>query len=414
MAARISDPNQLYSMKIGVIREGKTPPDSRVPLTPQQCAYLRAEYGLDVVVQPSLVRIFTDGEYEAQGVPLVEYVGDCDLLLGVKEVPKAALVPGKAYSFFSHTHKKQAYNRTLLQAMLQKHIHHIDYEVMTDNYGRRVIAFGYFAGVVGAHNAFWTYAQRTQSYSFPRMKDLFDYQAAKAVYAETVLPAIKIVLTGTGRVATGAAQVLEDMGIRQVTPLDFLEQTYDEPVYVQLQGRDYLHHREDQPFDKLHFYQHPEEYDSTFLPYAKVADIMINGIFWDNKAPAFFTIEEMAAEDFHIQVIADVTCDIAPISSIPSTLRASTIADPVFGFDPATAKESAPYQDHVVDMMTIDNLPSELPRDASTAFGKMYIDQVIPHLLAPKSAMIERATITRHGRLGPQFEYLQDFVDEKE
>jgi alanine dehydrogenase len=398
-------------MKIGIIREGKVPPDTRVPLDPKQCAYLRSEYGLNVVVQPSPIRIFKDEEYVAAGVPLEEYLGDCDLLLGVKEVPKHQLIPGKTYSFFSHTHKQQVYNRPLLKAILDRHVHLIDYEVMTDNMGRRIIAFGYFAGVVGAHNGFWTYAKRTGSFELPRMKDLYDYAAAKEIYAELKLPPMKVVLTGTGRVSTGAAQVLEDMGVHQVSPRDFLRETYDEPIYTQLVGRDYLKHKDGDPFDKLHFYQHPEQYVSAFQPYAQHADMMINGIYWDNRAPAFFTKEDMASSDFKISVIADVTCDIAPIASIPATLRASTIADPVFGYDPQTGEETAPYQEGVIDMMTIDNLPSELPRDASTAFGKMYIEQVIPHILAPNSAMIERATIARHGRLGPQFGYLLDFVE---
>jgi len=397
-------------MKIGIIREGKVPPDTRVALDPQQCAYLRSEFGLDVVVQPSPIRIFKDEEYAALGVPLEEYLGDCDLLLGVKEVPKDQLIPGKTYSFFSHTHKQQVY-RDLLQHILKKHVHLIDYEVLTDNLGRRVIAFGYFAGVVGAHNAFWTYAQRTGAFALPRMKDLYDYAAAKEIYRQLQLPPLKIVLTGTGRVATGADQVLEDLGIREVSPGDFLRETYNEPVYTQLFSRDYLRHKEGQSFDKLHFYQHPEDYESTFMRFAKTADIMINGIFWDNRAPAFFTVEEMADPDFKIQVIADITCDIAPLSSIPSTVRASTIADPVFGFDPHTGQETAPYQAGVIDMMTIDNLPSELPRDASTAFGKMYIEQVLPHMLAPNSAMVERSTIARQGRLGQQFGYLYDFVN---
>ena len=399
-------------MKIGIIREGKTPPDTRVPLDPQQCAYLRAEYGLNVVVQPSPIRIFKDEEYLTKGVPIEEYLGDCDLLLGVKEVPQDQLIPGKTYSFFSHTHKEQAYNRSLLKTILKKHIHLIDYEVLTDNHGRRVIAFGYFAGVVGAHNGFWTYGKRTGAFELPRMKDIYDYAAAKEVYSNLKLPNIKIVLSGTGRVATGAAQVLEDMGIREVSAGDFVKQMFDEPVYTQLMSRDYLKHRAGNAFDKFHFYQHPEEYISSFERYSKVADLFINGIYWDNRAPAFFSQEQMAADDFNIQVIADVTCDIAPVASIPATLRASTIADPVFGYDPKTGKETTPFQADAIDMMTIDNLPSELPRDASTAFGKMYIDQVLPHMMAPNSAMVERATITQHGRLGPQFGYLYEFVNE--
>jgi alanine dehydrogenase len=401
-------------MKIGVIREGKVPPDTRVPLNPRQCAYLRKEFGLDVIVQPSPIRTFKDEEYAAAGVPMSDDLGDRDLLLGVKEVPIEQLIPGKAYCFFSHTHKKQLHNRPLLQAILQKHIHLIDYEVMTDNYGRRIIAFGYFAGVVGAHNGMWAYGRRTGLFSLPRMKDMHDYAQVKTIYEQLQLPPMKIVLTGTGRVATGAAQVLHDMDIRQVSGEDFLAQTYDEPVFTQLQSQDYVRNREGLPFEKLHFYQHPREYESAFQPYFRAADLMINGIYWEKGAPAFFTREDMQSPDFRLQVIADITCDIVPDSSIPSTLKASTIADPVFGFDPATGQETAPFQYGSIDMMTIDNLPSELPRDASTAFGKMFIEQVLPHFLAPHSAMIERATVARYGRLGPNFTYLEDFVAGKE
>ena len=407
-------PNQHKTMKIGIIREGKVPPDSRVPLNPDQCAYLRSELGIDIKVQPSPIRVFKDEEYISAGIPIEENVDDCDYLLGVKEVPIDQLKEGKAYTFFSHTHKKQAYNRPLLQAVLKKKVQLIDYEVLTNPKGRRVIAFGYFAGVVGAHNGIWTYAQRTGTFDLPRMRDLFDYAAAKKIYETLELPPIKIVLTGGGRVGTGAADVLDDMGIRKVSPSDFLNKTYQEAVYTQLACVDYVEHAEGKEFDKNHFYEYPEEYVSKFRPYTEVSDLMINGIFWDSKSPVFFTAEDMASDSFNIKVIADVTCDIAPVSSIPSTLEASTIAEPVFGYDPKTGEMATPYQEGIVDMMTIDNLPSELPRDASTAFGKMFIREVIPHMLAPKSAMIERASIAIDGKLGPHFGYLDSFVKGEE
>ena len=400
-------------MKIGIIREGKVPPDSRVPLNPQQCDYLRSEFGIDLVVQPSPIRIFKDDEYVAAGIPLQENLEDRDILLGVKEVPIEQLMEGKSYAFFSHTHKKQPYNRPLLQAILKKKVQLIDYEVLTDRKGRRVIAFGYFAGVVGAHNGFWTYAQRTNTFELPRMRDLFDYKAAKEVYALLDLPPIKVVLTGSGRVASGAVRVLEDMGLQRVAPKDYLEKTFSKAVYTQLHSKDYIKHKEGKTFVKAHFYKNPENYIADFKAYSNVSDMMINGIFWNNKAPVFFTREDMADPGFNIKVIADVTCDIAPVSSIPSTIKASTIANPVFGYDPKIGEEVAPYQQGAIDMMTIDNLPSELPRDASTAFGEMFIKEVFPHLLAPKSALIERASIAINGELGPHFQYLEDFVNEE-
>lgn len=398
-------------MKIGIIREGKIPPDSRVPLIPEQCAAVMGQNnGLDVVVQPSPGRCYPDEAYRHQNIKLTEDMQSCDVLMGVKEVPIDQLIPNKTYFFFSHTIKEQPYNRKLLQTALQKNIRLIDYEVLTDERGKRLIAFGKFAGMVGAHNGIMTYGKRTGMFDLVRMKDCLDYAEARQVYKKMSWPAMKVVLTGTGRVGRGAALVLRDMGIRQVTPTEFLDNQYDEAVFTVLACADYAARKDGKPFQKQDFYENPSAYKSIFSPYASVADVMINGIYWDNEAPAFFTLEEMKEEDFSIQVIADVTCDIAPISSIPSTLRPSTIPEPVFGFDPETGLETLAYQSEAIDMMTIDNLPNELPRDASKAFGQQFMEHILSELLKPESKVIERATVAVGGKLGPHFQYLRDYV----
>ena len=397
-------------MKIGIIKEGKTPPDSRVALTPEQCAHIKSTFGLEVVAQYSDVRAYKDEEYAQAGIALVEDVSDCDFLMGIKEVPVDMLIPDKKYSFFSHTIKKQSYNRKLLQAVLEKNITLVDYEVLTDEKSRRLIAFGYYAGMVGAHNALYTYAQRSGDYEIKRLKDCFDYAEAKDSYQHINWPAIKIVLTGGGRVSSGAVKVLQDMGIDKVSPQDFLEKEYDKIVFTQIDCDNYVQRKDGGEFSFPDFFGNPEAYESTFAPYAKAADVMINGIFWDNRAPAFFTVEEMAQPGFNIKVIADVTCDIAPVSSIPSTLRASKISDPIFGFDPKTGNETSPHQEGIIDMMTIDNLPSEIPRDSSKAFGDMFIEHILPELIKGESDVIKRATIAENGQLGEHFEYLEDYV----
>ena len=201
-------------MKIGIIKENKSPADSRVPLSPEQCQQLAAK-GFNISVQRSQVRCFPDALYEKAGVTMVDSVEDCDVLLGVKEVPIADLVPNKTYFFFSHTIKAQSYNQKLLKACVDKNIRLIDYEVLTDTEGKRVIAFGKFAGMVGAHNALWTYGERLGNNRLPRMHAIEDYAAAKDLYKAIQFPNVKIVLTGTGRVSGGAAQVLEDMGIKR-------------------------------------------------------------------------------------------------------------------------------------------------------------------------------------------------------
>lgn len=399
-------------MKIGIIREGKIPPDSRVPLIPEHCATIMGQYeGVDIVVQPSPGRCYPDEAYRHQNIRLTENMQACEVLMGVKEVPTDQLIPNKTYFFFSHTIKEQSYNRKLLQTVLEKNIRLIDYEVLTDERGKRLIAFGKFAGMVGAHNGIMTYGKRTGLFNLVRMKDCLDYAEARHVYKRMKWPAMKVVLTGTGRVGRGAALVLRDMGLREVAPDDFLSNRYDEAVFTVLACADYAARKDGKPFRKQDFYENPAAYKSIFGPYAAAADVMINGIYWDNEAPAFFTKEEMQAADFNIQVIADVTCDIAPVSSIPSTLRPSTIPEPVFGFDPSTGSETAPYQPHAVDMMTIDNLPNELPRDASKAFGQQFMDHILPELLKPDSKVIERATVAAGGKLGPHFQYLKGYVE---
>lgn len=399
-------------MKIGIIREEKNPPDSRVPLNPVQCRRLMENHPIEIVVAPAPTRCFKDEEYSAEGIKMQTDLTDCDVLMGVKEVPPSALIPDKIYFFFSHTIKEQPYNRHLLQTILKKNIQLIDYEVLTNDNGQRLIAFGVFAGMVGAHNGVMTYGRRTGDFELARMNSFFDYAAAKAAYAKMKLPAFRTVLTGTGRVASGAASVLEDMGIRRVTPTDYLNNSYEEAVFTQLACGDYVARRDGKDFENVDFYENPGEFKSIFLPYARRSDLMINGIYWDNAAPAFFSKEEMRQPDFGIKVIADVTCDIAPVASIPATIKASTIADPIFGYDPATGTEAAPHQSHIIDMMTIDNLPNELPRDASTAFGQQFTDHIIGALLEKENnPIIQRASITKNGKLGPYFKYLTEYVN---
>ena len=399
-------------MKIGIIREEKNPPDSRVPLNPAQCRELMKQYPIEIVVAPSPTRCFKDQEYLAEGIKIQADLNDCEVLMGVKEVPPAALIPDKIYFFFSHTIKEQPYNRGLLQTILKKKIQLIDYEVLTNDKGQRLIAFGVFAGMVGAHNGIMTYGRRTGVFDLARMNSFFDYAAAKVAYAKISLPNFRTVLTGTGRVASGAARVLKDMGIRQVAPSDYLNKTYDEAVFTQLACQDYVARKDGKDFEDIDFYKDSAAYKAIFLPYARRSDLMINGIYWDNTAPAFFSQEEMRQSDFSIKVIADVTCDIAPVASIPATIKASTIEDPIFGYDPATGAETLPHQPHVIDMMTIDNLPNELPRDASTAFGEQFTNHIISALLEKgNNPIIQRASITKNGKLGPYFNYLTQYVN---
>lgn len=398
-------------MRIGIIKETKTPPDSRVLLTPTQCKELTTKYPqLEIFVQPSSSRSYKDEEYTQAGIPLKEDLSDCEVLVGVKEQVIETLIPNKQYFFFSHTAKEQEYNRPLLRAVLAKNIQLIDYEYLTDISEKRVIAFGRWAGIVGAHNGILTWGKRTKRFELKAMNECKDFAEAQSYYNTVNLGNIKIVLTGSGRVANGSAEVLDKMKIRKISSKEFLTKEFNEAVYCQLETSEMFEKSANGSFDK-DFYKDPEVYISSFEKFTKVSDLMINGIYWDNRAPAFFSKEDMRKNDFKIQVIADITCDIAPESSIPSTLHASTIANPNFGYDVNLAKATEPFIEGVIDMMTVDNLPNELPRDASEDFGNQFMNHVIEELIND-GEMIHKASIsTKEGKLNKPFVYLADYIN---
>ncbi len=392
---------------IGLIREGKTPPDSRVALTPQQCRWLQQHMGVKVVVQTSPNRCFSNAEYLANGIDVVDDVAYCDLLLGIKEVPITMLIPNKKYCFFSHTRKMQSYNQALLKACISKRITLIDYECLEHQDGQRIIGFGFFAGVVGAHNALFTYGQRTGLFNLPRVFSCNNYNTLIRHYFGLKLPNIKIALTGSGRVAQGAIDVMNLMGIIEVEPEDYLARSFTYPVYVQLKGGNLYTHSKFKTYKRNHFHQYPTEYESCFLPYATCTDILINGVYWDASLPRLF--EPTAINNqFAIQVIADITDDAN--GSVPINLGDATIEKPVYGVDKNTHLKTDPFLQTSIDIMAVGNLPNELPRDASNYFGEQLLKYILDDVLSNGSDIIDRATILINGQLTPRFEYLKDYV----
>ena len=404
----------MKEVKIGLIKEGKVPVDRRVPMIPEQAREIHERHpDVTVLCQKSDIRCFKDEEYKKNGIALTDDISECDILLGVKEVPVNELIPDKTYFFFSHTIKKQAYNRDLLRAILEKNIRLIDYECLTDVSGRRLIAFGRYAGIVGAYNGILTYGKRYNLFNLKRARDCFDLEELKSEYQKAKLPKIKIALTGGGRVSKGAMEVLNGMGIGRVSPEAFLKERFEGPVYTQLNARDYNDRTGGTPFIRSEFYQKPETYRSSFLPFAKVADILIAGAYWDPRAPVLFTREDILKRDFAIKVVGDITCDIE--GSIPSTKKPATIDDPIYDYNPSEDKVETALSDEAnITVMAVDNLPGELPRDASRDFGYELVNRVLPNLLyQDKDDIIKRATITEEGKLTDRYSYLQGFVDGK-
>jgi alanine dehydrogenase len=403
----------MEQVKIGVIKEGKVPPDKRVPLSPDQCAWIQNNYpNVDLKVQKSDIRKFTDAEYLAAGVKVVDSVYDCDILLGVKEVPIDQLIPNKKYLFFSHTFKKQPYNRDLLKAVLDKNIQLIDWEVITNEKGQRLIAFGRYAGIVGAYNAFVSYGKKSGRYVLPAAHKCEDRKDMESQLKKVDLPKnFKIVLTGSGRVGGGAMETISCLNLKEISPEDFLNKSFDEPVYTVLNIEDYNTTIDGSEFIKNEFYTDPSKnFKSNFLPYAKVADMYIACHYWDSKAPYIFTRSDAKDPDWNIKVVADISCDID--CAVASTIRPSTIADPIYGYNPFTEKEDDFMKEGVIAVMAVDNLPCELPKDASVDFGKMFIEHVLEPLLGnDPTQIIERASETKNGKLTKHFSYLKEYVE---
>lgn len=402
----------MNAIFIGLLREGKNPPDKRVALSPEQCKRLMKQHPhLSIYCQPSHARCFADSEYASAGVYIQEDLSHCDYLMGIKEIPIDQLLATKTYLFFSHTIKQQPHNRDLLKAVLAKKITLIDYECLTNQEGQRLVAFGKFAGIVGAYNAILTYTKRHPIFDLKRAYRCFDINELQKEFSKVKLPPIKIVVTGSGKVAGGVKMVLDGMCIHQVSPSDFLEKNYSYPVYTLLRSADYHESIDGSVFSSNVFHHYPDRFKSTFLRYAQTADILIAAAYWNPKAPLLFTKEDMKKTDFTIKIIADITCDIN--GSIPSTQRVSRIDDPWYDYNPITEKiEDAFSKESNISVMAIDNLPCELPRDSSISFGEQLIESVIPDMLLDKkpSSTLLRATIATEGKLTKLFSYLEDFV----
>jgi saccharopine dehydrogenase (NAD+, L-lysine forming) len=396
-------------LTIALIREGKIPADNRVALTPAQCKWLHKNFdNIRVVAQHSDSRCFSDKEYEMAGVTVQEDISGCDVMMGIKEVPINQLIAGKTYLFFSHTKKAQEHNQKLFQAIIKNNVTLIDYECLTHEDGQRILGFGFFAGIVGAHNGMMAYGKRTGLFSLNRVYQQKDYRNLIHTYFGLKLPKMKIAITGSGRVAHGVLEIMNLMGIHEVEPFEYLHKQYDYPVYVDLKGRDLYERKDDGTYNRDDFHLHPEKYQCSFSPFAKQTDVLMNGIYWDKNIAPLFSEEEFKAGDFSIKTIADITNDYH--GSIIVNIGDSTIEEPVYGVDKKTLEQTAPYQNSGVDIMAVGNLPNELPRDASRYFGEQLIKFVLEDLVKGGSAVIERASMVKQGVLNKPYEYLAAYA----
>ena len=400
----------MSTLTIGLIREGKIPQDNRVALTPSQCKELQDQSeGLKIIAEPSEIRCFPDDEYRQYEVEVAEKTDQCDLLIGIKEIPVNHLVGEKTYMFFSHTVKMQAYNRNLLRTIIQKRIRLIDFELLTDDAGKRLIGFGFYAGVVGAHYAMLCYGRKSGNYHIEPAHVMEDYNALIKAYNGINFKPFRIVIAGNGNVANGARDLLLKTGIKEVSPEEYLRHNFEDPVFTQLLSRHLYSTKDGRPFNKEYFKQRPQEHESLIHKYTSHTDVLINAVYWDTGIPRHFEVEDTAEDDFRIKVISDVSCDIR--GSVPLTVKHSYKDSPFYGYDPEKQELTEPFLENTIDIMAIGNLPNELPKDASRDFGQIMKNVIIPaYMEDPDQPMFERATITNNRQLTTPFQYLDSFV----
>jgi len=400
-------------LRIGILKETKIPPDRRVPFSPGQLRDMKDHFPrAGICIQPGSIRCFADHEYSDHGIDLTEDLTDCDILLGIKEILPDTLIHGKTYLFFSHSGKMQPHNRKLLQEIGKRKITLIDYEYLTDHNNNRLVAFGKWAGIVGAYNGLRAYGERNRLFLLKPAYQCFDIKEMKNELHKVVLPAIKILVTGGGRVTGGAMEILRSLNIQEVKPEEFLGKDFNEPVMCRIDPWHYVRRKDKSEFSMNHFIAQPDQYESVFKPFTKVTDLFMACHYWDPVSPVFMKPTDMREPDFRIKVIADISCDVN--GPIPSTIRASSIENPFYGYYPLTESETPPFDPASITVMAVDNLPGELPRDASEYFGELLMKHIIPLLFeGDTDGIIERATIMRQGILTQRFKYLQDYLEGK-
>ena len=396
-------------MKIGIIKEYKSPPDKRVVFSPVKCVETLQKFPqVEFFIEKSDIRCFSDSEYEEMGLKVVNDLSNCDVLIGVKEVPIEKLIDNKKYFFFSHTIKKQPYNKNLLQQIVKKNIELFDHETIVDKNNNRLIGFGYYAGVIGAYNGLRAYGLKNHTFSIPKAIDLKDRQEFNSILKSLSIPDMKILLTGKGRVGSGTKEVLDFLKIKEVSAHDFINETYSESVYVNIDVLDY-NYSDLIENTVSNFYNYPEKFRSTFSKFLSVSDIYFAGHYHNPKAPKLITLDDIKNPDFNVQVIADISCDID--GPIASTIRPSTIENPTYGFHKEKLVECDFLDENALAVMAVDNLPCELPRDSSEMFGEMFLKYVIPSFFNnDQENILKNSKITSEGSLTDRFSYLSDYI----
>jgi len=405
---------------ISIIKEARID-ENRTPFTPNQIQTLIANFpNLHVLVQPSKNRCFNDEDYSKAGAKIEEDISPSDIIFGVKEVEISKLIENKTYLFFSHTSKVRKdisqstkdkaiiYKKELLREVIKKKITLIDYENIRETSGKgyRYLGFGRFAGIVGCYNTLNLYLKLQKKQLLPRAFEINSYEKIKKLISKKNFNKIKILLTGSGNVAKGSMEILKHTNIKQISLNDYLNKKYDEAVFCNISLREHVERNDGKDSSYQDCMLNPHEYKSTATNYLYSTDMLITGHYWDPKFPKLFSLNQINKFK-NLKIIGDITCDIN--GSIPTTIRSTSIAKPYYSFDINSMKE-IDLCNKGIAVMAVDNLPSELPNEASEEFGKSIISEVLPFLIGKDDGRINRATTTSQGKLCPTFRYLENFI----
>ena len=398
---------------IGIIRESRND-ENRTPLVPEHIKkYKESNPNINFIIQPSNSRCFSDEEYELCGAKINENLNECSIIFGVKEIDPNILINNRTYLFFSHTFKinKQQKNiekhkKDLLLSILNKKITLIDYENIRGKNGTRCLGFGRFAGIVGCYNTLNLLLRVLGKQSLASAYKINDYERLVLNLKNLYFPKTKILVTGDGRVAKGVIELLNLTNIKAVSKKDFLEKKFDQPIFCNLETKDYVTNNSSTNFNLEHFIDNPQDYSSSALQYLKETDILISAHYWDPSSPKIFENEDLKVLQ-NLKIVGDITCDIN--GSVPTTIRSTTIEEPNYWIERYTLKEIDENNDGIA-VMAVDNLPSELPRDSSTEFSEGIINEVLPFLLKEDDGRILNGTITTDGSFLEKYNYLNDYI----
>ncbi|KAJ2609943.1 hypothetical protein H4S08_003829, partial [Coemansia sp. RSA 1365] len=426
---------------IGIRREDKNRWERRVALTPAHVRRLIKETGARVLVQPSNTRIFNNASFERVGAVIEEDLSKADAILGIKEIPIDKLIPDKTYLLFSHTHKGQSYNMQTLQAFLDKNIRLIDYELMTDpNSCKRLVLFGTHAGYAGMIDGLHGLGQRLlalgynsplihmgQAHVYPNLECVNTKLSHVAdIISDQGLPdaftPMLFTFTGAGNVTQGARAIFDKLPHENVTvdelpsiARDRYNQRYKNRLLaLQIGAQDYVERIAGGKYDREEYREFPDRYRSVFAEkIAPYTTMLVNGIYWESKYPRLMTTQDLAAIQRKRELkskmlaIADISCDIG--GSLEFMSHASTIDTPFFYVDAVNSVEHKDIEKPGVQINSIDNLPTELPFEASKHFG----DALYPYAKALATgnladAVLHNAIICQNGSLEKRYQHLQD------